>query len=247
MSDHPDQTNPPQKEEKNDDKQDSGKETTSEPNKFWKNCFKQVTEFLKTATTFGIIGYLGRLAITQFKLCSLFSKVKHALLTWNVPVLRSVFSNSVLAATGASLALLAGANRYFNGSTWRGAAENNFTPNLKDKVIIITGANTGLGFETAKEMAVLGPKAIVFACRNKDRATNAIKRIRDDLKGDPRIENDKELSCLVFIRLDLADLASVKTFAAAFKKKFDRLDILLNNAGIMALPERKVTLQGYEK
>ena len=52
---------------------------------------------------------------------------------------------------------------------------------------------------------------------------------------------------LEFMPLDLNDLASVKSFAEAFKAKYDRLDILLNNAGIMMLPNRESTIQGLEK
>jgi retinol dehydrogenase-12 len=50
-----------------------------------------------------------------------------------------------------------------------------------------------------------------------------------------------------FMQLDLNDLASVKAFAANFNAKYDKIDILLNNAGIMALPNRETTAQGFEK
>ena len=52
---------------------------------------------------------------------------------------------------------------------------------------------------------------------------------------------------LEFMALDLNDLDSVKSFAEAFKAKYDRLDILLNNAGIMMIPQRETTVQGFEK
>ena len=52
---------------------------------------------------------------------------------------------------------------------------------------------------------------------------------------------------LEFMQLDLNDLASVKTFAEKFNAKYEKLDILLNNAGIMALPKREETAQGFEK
>ena len=59
--------------------------------------------------------------------------------------------------------------------------------------------------------------------------------------------DDRNVDCLEFMRLDLNDLNSVKEFARNFNAKYDKLDILLNNAGIMALPQRETTAQGFEK
>jgi retinol dehydrogenase 12 len=121
-------------------------------------------------------------------------------------------------------------NRYFNGG------KNVHSPNLKGKIVVITGANTGIGFETAKFMANLKPKKIVFACRSEERANDAINQIK------------KEINCgdsLEFMALDLNDLNSVKQFGNSFK--YDKIDILINNAGVMALPSREETTQGFEK
>jgi NADP-dependent 3-hydroxy acid dehydrogenase YdfG len=75
-----------------------------------------------------------------------------------------------------------------------------------------------------------------LACRTKSKALETIKKIKDCPPG-----------MLEFYPLDLNDLTSVKNFATYFNAKYDRLDILLNNAGIMALQERQFTKQGLEK
>jgi NAD(P)-dependent dehydrogenase (short-subunit alcohol dehydrogenase family) len=104
---------------------------------------------------------------------------------------------------------------------------------LAGKIVIITGANTGIGYECTNVMAGLGAEKVILACRNPKLGNEAVKKL-----GFKNIE---------FMQLDLNDFKSVKAFADAFNAKYDRVDILLNNAGIMALPERQVTAQGYEK
>ena len=101
-------------------------------------------------------------------------------------------------------------------------------PTQSGRVAIVTGANTGLGYETALEFAKKEIK-VVMACRNEKKATAAIERIH---KVVPNAE-------LEFIPLDLMDLASVRTFAETYKKNHDRLDLLINNAGIMIPPLQK--------
>lgn len=104
-------------------------------------------------------------------------------------------------------------------------------------MIVITGANAGLGLVCAKEFAKLGAKSVVMACRDTTRGQNAVKEVKSEL-GVDNVE---------FMKLDLNDLDSVQSFCDEFKKKYDKLDILLNNAGIMMLPNRETTKQGYEK
>jgi len=120
---------------------------------------------------------------------------------------------------------------------WANGGKNVFRPDLTDQIVVITGANTGLGFITVKEMSKLNPKKIILACRNPDRGNNAVAKIKSEW-GVKNIE---------FMQLDLNDLNSVKSFAKAFNEKYDKLDILINNAGIMALPTRETTAQGHEK
>jgi NAD(P)-dependent dehydrogenase (short-subunit alcohol dehydrogenase family) len=107
-------------------------------------------------------------------------------------------------------------------------------PDLTGKVAIVTGANSGLGFFTTLELAKRGAH-VVLACRSRDKTDAAIRDIRS---GVPE-------ASLEFMALDLSDLASVRAFAKAFLAKHARLDILCNNAGVMALPFVK-TKDGFE-
>ena len=137
---------------------------------------------------------------------------------------------TMAAVGGGSVATIALMKSYFNGGK-----NANTKIDLTDKIVVITGANTGLGFIAAKEMAQLNAKVVVFACRSEQRGRDAIEKIKKETK----CEN------LEFKALDLNDLESVKNFAASFP--YDKIDILLNNAGIMALPKRETTAQGFEK
>lgn len=107
-------------------------------------------------------------------------------------------------------------------------------PDLTGNVVIITGANSGLGLASTKAMAAKGA-TIVMACRNLGKAEQAKAEV---LAGNPNAKLD-------VMPLDNASLASVRAFADAFKAKYDRLDILLNNAGLMAIP-RTLTEDGFE-
>lgn len=107
-------------------------------------------------------------------------------------------------------------------------------PDLTGKVAIVTGANSGIGFETAKGLAEKGAK-VVLACRNLGKAASAANSIR-------RVVRDARLE---IIRLDLADLDSVQAFCETFQMNYDRLDILVNNAGVMTPPHTK-TGDGFE-
>lgn len=106
--------------------------------------------------------------------------------------------------------------------------------NLVGKVAVVTGANTGLGFETALALYEMGAKVIV-ACRSEKRGLDAIKRI--EAAGDG--------GDAVYQHLDLASLNSVKEFAAIINANESRLDFLINNAGVMIPPPSKTT-DGFE-
>ncbi|XP_018791888.1 PREDICTED: retinol dehydrogenase 12-like [Bactrocera latifrons] len=102
------------------------------------------------------------------------------------------------------------------------------------KVVIITGANTGIGKETARELAKRGA-TIYMACRDMEKCEKA----RQELIKDTCNKN------IFGMKLDLASLKSIKDFVDNFKKIESRLDILINNAGIMHCP-RMVTQDGFE-
>lgn len=105
---------------------------------------------------------------------------------------------------------------------------------LAGRVALITGANSGLGLETTRGLAAAGA-TVFMACRNADKAEAAITEIRHD-------HPDADLR---FIALDLADLASIRTCSEQLRAQTAQLDLLINNAGVMALPERR-TADGFE-
>jgi NAD(P)-dependent dehydrogenase (short-subunit alcohol dehydrogenase family) len=107
-------------------------------------------------------------------------------------------------------------------------------PDQSGRVAIVTGSNSGIGFETARVLAGKGA-TVVMACRNLDKAKPKADEIRADFP-DAEVE---------VMQLDLSDLESVKRFAEAFAARHSRLDLLINNAGIMVPPYGK-TAQGFE-
>ncbi|WDF37900.1 oxidoreductase [Streptomyces sp. T12] len=105
-------------------------------------------------------------------------------------------------------------------------------PDQSGRVAVVTGANSGLGYATARELARKGAR-VVLACRSEARGTAAGVRLVGEVPGA-----QVELK-----RLDLGDLGSVREFAATWP--YDRLDLLVNNAGVMALPYG-TTVDGFE-
>jgi NAD(P)-dependent dehydrogenase (short-subunit alcohol dehydrogenase family) len=105
-----------------------------------------------------------------------------------------------------------------------------FTKDLKDQVIIVTGANSGCGLETSRQLAQQGA-TVILACRNAQRGEDAVKEVGG--------------AAVFLTTLDLASLESVKAFVDKFLSTYTRLDALINNAGIMACPHDK-TKEGFE-
>ena len=110
-------------------------------------------------------------------------------------------------------------------------------PRLDGKTVVVTGANSGLGFEGTREFAAKGA-TVVMACRSVSRAEDAADEIRADAGG----EVDGELDVR---ECDLASLASVREFAEGLADDYDAVDVLCNNAGVMAIP-RSETDDGFE-
>ena len=107
-------------------------------------------------------------------------------------------------------------------------------PPMDGKIAVVTGANSGLGYYTSLGLAVKNA-TVVMACRNILKAETARRKIEKEF-SDARLE---------LIELDLADLRSIKRFSEELHAKYDRLDLLVNNAGLMAIPYYK-TADGFE-
>lgn len=105
----------------------------------------------------------------------------------------------------------------------------------KGKTFLITGANSGTGFGTARTLAQKGGK-VIMAVRNLEKGEVARVKI---LKENPH-------AIIELMQLDLADLASVEEFSTTFLSRHEQLDVLINNAGIALPNERQETKQGFE-
>lgn len=109
-------------------------------------------------------------------------------------------------------------------------------PTPGQRVILVTGSTGGLGRETALALARGGDHVIIHG-RNAERAQEVLRRIEEDGRGSAR-----------FYRADLASLEQTRNFANAIRADYDRLDVLVNNAGVLVpdQQQRRVTADGYE-
>ena len=107
-------------------------------------------------------------------------------------------------------------------------------PDLRGCVALVTGANSGLGLETTRALAARGAH-VVMACRNLDKGREAQAVLQKALPD----------ASLKLAQLDLASLASIRAFVTTFQETHQRLDMLFNNAGVMAIPRRE-TQDGFE-
>ncbi len=107
-------------------------------------------------------------------------------------------------------------------------------PDQTGRTVIVTGANSGIGFEAARALAAKNA-CVILACRSRDKGEAAVEKLR----------NDTPHADVRFLSLDLSNLASVKTFAAQVNQDYSRLDLLINNAGVMIPPYGK-TAEGFE-
>ena len=108
-------------------------------------------------------------------------------------------------------------------------------PGMQGKTVVVTGGNSGIGRATSTALAAKGAR-VVLACRDPEAAESVAREIRAETGNDE-----------VHVReLDLSSLASVRRFAAAFLDEFDRLDVLINNAGVFP-SELCKTEEGYEE
>ena len=115
---------------------------------------------------------------------------------------------------------------------------NHHSRDLCGQVVLITGSNTGLGFEMARELLKM-EATVILVGRDEARVKAAAERLK------PQVAASKCARLDASLLLDLASLASVRTFAAAFLERYTRLDILVLNAGVMKVPRGK-TVDGHE-
>lgn len=109
-------------------------------------------------------------------------------------------------------------------------------PDLTGKVAIVTGANVGLGLEITRKLAEKKCE-VIMACRNMEKATAAWETLLEELGPKIKVE---------VMKLDVSSMDSVKEFAAEFKRRHQKLDFLMENAGVMALFPRQESVDGNE-
>ncbi|WP_240421179.1 oxidoreductase [Paenibacillus periandrae] len=107
-------------------------------------------------------------------------------------------------------------------------------PNQEGKRVVITGASSGIGYETARAFAAKGAE-VVFAIRNLEKGEEVARKLKKEYPG----------AVLKLMKLDLSNLASVRNFAHEYQQTFDSLTLLINNAGVMTPPYQK-TKDGFE-
>lgn len=108
-------------------------------------------------------------------------------------------------------------------------------PDMHGKTVVVTGGNSGIGLETAAALATMGARVLVTA-RNADKGRAAVANITQRNDGHAQVQ---------LVVFDLADLASVRRGAAEILEQAPRIDVLVNNAGLV-LSERRETVDGYE-
>ena len=116
---------------------------------------------------------------------------------------------------------------------WMQGAKCRSTARLDGKTVVITGANTGIGKETALDLSRRGAK-IVMLCRNVEKGETAADEVRNSSKGD-----------VVVQKMDLASLKSVRECCEQLGKSLNKIDILINNAAVGAIPKMR-TEDGFE-
>jgi NAD(P)-dependent dehydrogenase (short-subunit alcohol dehydrogenase family) len=147
-----------------------------------------------------------------------------------------------------SAAAVAGA---FGAEAAAAAAYAPAAGSMAGKTVLITGASSGLGFESAKRLFHAGA-TVVMACRSRERGEAARATILGQQQQQQQQQQEEEESGgavggeVDVLPLDLSSLASVRACVAAFKARYPKLHVLLNNAGVMAVPEWRATAEGFE-
>src|SRR5271168_5132187 len=106
---------------------------------------------------------------------------------------------------------------------------------MQGKTVVVTGGNSGIGFETAAALASMGARVLVTA-RNADKGRAAVSAIAQRIGGEGKVQ---------LVVFDLSDLSSVRQGAAEILEQAPNLEVLVNNAGLV-LSEREETVDGFE-
>ena len=116
---------------------------------------------------------------------------------------------------------------------WSNGPLNPIKKDLTGKIIIITGSSDGIGLETAKDLLRSNAK-VIFACRNKNKTEGIINTLPENLRKNA-----------IFEQLDLSSFKSIENFVKEIKSKYDKIDILINNAGLSSWGDVYKTEDGY--
>jgi NAD(P)-dependent dehydrogenase (short-subunit alcohol dehydrogenase family) len=175
-----------------------------------------------------------------------FQKVATAALVGSASV-AFVATEPAQASETASLALPKNKNQKSGQANVGGVYEP--APNsLTGKVMLITGASTGLGLESAKRLAA-GGATIVLTTRTEEKGQKALEQVKSYL-SEKQIQN----TSVYFLTLNLDDFESVKSFPERYRQRFFggndkimKIDVLMNNAGVAWIPDREITKDGFER
>ncbi|EGW31397.1 short-chain alcohol dehydrogenase [Spathaspora passalidarum NRRL Y-27907] len=115
-------------------------------------------------------------------------------------------------------------------------------PSFEGKVVIVTGGNTGVGYETVKSLAGSTKAKLYIFSRSEEKTLEAIKQIQLEVAKEYNISNRE----IHFIKVDLSDLETIKPAVQKFLSQESRLDLIIHNAGVMTPPVGSKSKQGYE-
>ncbi|KAL7439880.1 hypothetical protein ACHAXH_006527, partial [Discostella pseudostelligera] len=174
---------------------------------------------------------------------------------------RDFFQSSVAKAAAVSLLVASSSSTSLLSPAVANAADATTTPyskiyqpsphSMDDKLVLITGGNAGLGLESTKRLAAAGA-TVVFTSRDEAKGNKALDEINSYLRKQPQVTEDSTFAGKVkMVTLDLCDLENVKSFKDRFinvlgKDSAKNIDVLMNNAGVMAIPDKRLTKDGYE-
>ncbi|KAG7664439.1 RDH2 [[Candida] subhashii] len=115
-------------------------------------------------------------------------------------------------------------------------------PSLDNKVVIVTGGNAGVGYQVVKSLAGSTNAKIYIFSRNEEKTKHAIEQMKLEIAQ----EYSKSINSINFIKVDFADLTTIRPAVDKFLQQEERLDLIIHNAGVMTPPRHSKTKQGYQ-